>query len=1342
MDFACENCDHSFATNQNLIRHRKRCGIVPTRHNRFCCDHCHKSFSRKDALKRHIDSSHAVGGRLSPVNAVYDCGLCSKYFSAKDLLRKHRSHFHRANEKIVLYKSAHKKTCELYRRQLPKKMFLLREVINYLRSELISFMHRRLRTRGTYKLSFAVHIQFCQSEHVNKVIADGKVGERTKEIMFTYMRSETHEITLATNLSVQYTVMMEHIENQCDEFVSGGSGWVHIDTLFVDIEIGECLRLTGSCTDGLPHSVVRRKGSLTILEGKSSRKRKLHDNSADNGRKRARHSAEDEEHMQNVRAQRRRVDMDIYGYHDHGIYGCFYIAVASYFVGGHDAALLQNFIETRLKYTSMYSFPVNKISLFEEKNSHLDIAVNVLYKEDDDIFPCYASPRLTAKNKINILLFFKKTSEEIKDKEEGEVAGELHYVRIEDMSHLFAKPKLTKSGNRYIHKKLFCYNCFNSFYREHTLKQHMLWCHTKEGQIQIVPEKGDTVQFENRTKTFMNGYIFCFDFETLQCAPKKRCKCVDKKECVCKTIVETEMTAFAYSIVVVDRHGKVVDDISYVGEDADVRFIHAILDLEKRYLAKMKTVEPMVMTDSQKKEHDRTKICHICDKIILQNKVRDHDHISGEYIGAAHNGCNLRRKENLKIVGFSHNFSGFDSHIIIEALSKKPFANLSIEAIPLNTEKFKMLKLNSITMVDSLAFLNDSLERLVENLVASNHHFPILKQCWPDQKERELLLRKGVYPYEYVTSISKVLTTKKLPAKRRFYSRLRREHIADADYKHAKEVWAHFECQSLKDYTMLYCRADTYQLAEAVVQLRNTIYSNFKLDMSHYLSMPMITKDIMLKESGCKIELISDIDMLHWIKSNIRGGLSYVNTRYIDVEAERQERVKHGMKPDYSLLYVDANNLYGAAMRFPMPVGDYKWLKKRERENVLKNINSLTVEDATGYIFEVTLRYPKHLHRKHSSFPLAPHQLEITDEMLSNYASAAREKLTGGKKYKARKLTSTFLKRKHYVCHALNLKLYLHLGLEVEKVHKAISFRQERVLKDHVDMCTKNRASAPTTSLKNFWKLLNNSLYGKMIESGANKMDVKINYCRKQAIKRNTDPRYKGHKIIGENLSISFLRRKKNRLNSLWAVGFSILEISKYIMQLLFYKKLQPVFKNKVEVVMSDTDSFIVAVPAASADKAAAMLADVMDFSNYAPDHMLHSERVKNKTGYLKNEVPNDEIMRVAAIRSKVYATETRLKKISQKCKGVKKNVTKHLEFDAFHDLLKQFSSKNIEQFSIISKSHKNMLVRQKKTAVTSFDDKRFLLCAIHSVPYGSALIKKSKRLNQCYKCFKKWSIF
>ena len=141
------------------------------------------------------------------------------------------------------------------------------------------------------------------------------------------------------------------------------------------------------------------------------------------------------------------------------------------------------------------------------------------------------------------------------------------------------------------------------------------------------------------------------------------------------------------------------------------------------------------------------KACHICHGELKSDRVRDHDHQTGKFIGAAHNVCNLLRIEEKKIVGFAHNFSGYDSHILMKAIAQHK-DSLNLTAIPLNTEKFKMIKINNMVLLDSLAFLNASLDKLVENLTLSNHTFPILHQWMQREEERKLILRKGVFPYE------------------------------------------------------------------------------------------------------------------------------------------------------------------------------------------------------------------------------------------------------------------------------------------------------------------------------------------------------------------------------------------------------------------------------------------------------------------------------------------------------------------------------------------------------------------------------------------------------------------
>ncbi len=378
-----------------------------------------------------------------------------------------------------------------------------------------------------------------------------------------------------------------------------------------------------------------------------------------------------------------------------------------------------------------------------------------------------------------------------------------------------------------------------------------------------------------------------------------------------------------------------------------------------------------------------------------------------------------------------------------------------------------------IVLLDSMSFLNASLEKLVDTLKASKHDFPYMKQWIRDNALREKLLRKGVYPYEYVTGM-KVIKDKCLPPPWEFYSRLSMSDISREDYFHAKDVWDSFGCETLEDYTKLYCKADTYQLAEAIMELRESLFDEFKLDLCLYLSLPMMAKDIMLKHTGCRIGLMSDIEMIHMVKSNIRGGLSFVNNRYFNREEEKKTKGE-----DVSAVYVDANNLYGAAMRFPMPQGEFEWMDKKQIEqlDIEKDVNE---ESEIGYIFEVTLNYPEHLHLDHSSFPLAPHQMSITEKDLSQYAEETLSRLKKTKKHSAKKLTATFLKREKYVCHGLNLKLYLELGMELVEIHRGITFHQSRFLKPYIDMCTQKRAEASTKTRSNMMKLLSNSLYGKV----------------------------------------------------------------------------------------------------------------------------------------------------------------------------------------------------------------------------------------------------------------------
>ena len=256
-----------------------------------------------------------------------------------------------------------------------------------------------------------------------------------------------------------------------------------------------------------------------------------------------------------------------------------------------------------------------------------------------------------------------------------------------------------------------------------------------------------------------------------------------------------------------------------------------------------------------------------------------------------------------------------------------------------------------------------------------------------------------------------------------------------------------------------------------------------------------------------------------------------------------------------------------------------------------------------------------------------------------------------------------------------------------------------------------------------------------MIEGCEGRMDCRFNHDEASALKRFGDPLFKGMVICNEDLSISFHRKKEVKMNQNWAVGFTILELSKQIMQSLFYKVIKPRFGGRASVLMSDTDSFILHLPCATPDEAVRKLRDVMDFSNYSPGHSLHNASRKNRLGLLKNEVPNDTITEFVGVKSKVYAIRTRSGDVQSRAKGVKKAYRAKLGFGRFLECIERPAAQRVAQVSIQAKDHINMIVHSDRVAFTSFDDKRYLLCNRHSVPYGSRFQRLHAHTGKCHFC-------
>ena len=241
-----------------------------------------------------------------------------------------------------------------------------------------------------------------------------------------------------------------------------------------------------------------------------------------------------------------------------------------------------------------------------------------------------------------------------------------------------------------------------------------------------------------------------------------------------------------------------------------IEFLDAVKKWTHEIYERFRDKKPLALTSEEEYLYQEATKCWICGKSFQYEKeawkewkVRDHDHFTGEFRGAAHNKCNLRIQDRLVIPVIAHNLSKYDLKLFIRDLMKytdgKPnaiaksseeFIAVSIK-IEVNSKVKKDGKIryyyNTLRFIDSLKFLSAPLDKLVESSKSGctdpSENFPILKNYFPERYE--LLLRKGIYPYEYFTDCSKMLE-KKLPSKEAFYSKLKSSVITDEEYNYVK----------------------------------------------------------------------------------------------------------------------------------------------------------------------------------------------------------------------------------------------------------------------------------------------------------------------------------------------------------------------------------------------------------------------------------------------------------------------------------------------------------------------------------------------------------------------------
>ena len=250
--------------------------------------------------------------------------------------------------------------------------------------------------------------------------------------------------------------------------------------------------------------------------------------------------------------------------------------------------------------------------------------------------------------------------------------------------------------------------------------------------------------------------------------------------------------------------------------------------------------------------------------------------------------------------------------------------------------------------------------------------------------------------------------------------------------------------------------------ADLFEKFRTTCLEYYSLDLVHYYTTPGPAWDAALRMSRVYLQLY------HFVENSIRAGISMISNRHAQANSPSFPDTYDSSLPNQYLIYLDANNLYGCAM-FAL------------------KLQELPDDAEDGYIFEVDLHYPTHRHDRHDDYPLAPESLVIDRSMYSSTQQAVFPESAP-----QRKLTPNFRDKVKYVVHYRNLKLNLQLGLVVTKVQQVLTFKQSPWLKTYIDFNTRQRSLAGASFLKDFFKLMNNNVFGKTQENLRNRVSVEL----------------------------------------------------------------------------------------------------------------------------------------------------------------------------------------------------------------------------------------------------------
>ena len=421
-------------------------------------------------------------------------------------------------------------------------------------------------------------------------------------------------------------------------------------------------------------------------------------------------------------------------------------------------------------------------------------------------------------------------------------------------------------------------------------------------------------------------------------------------------------------------------------------------------------------------------------------------------------------------------------------------------------------------------------------------------------------------------------------------------------------------------------------------------------------------------------------------EQGVRGGITQAVRKYASANNKYMgDRFDPKSESSY-FQYLDVNNLYRWAMSQPLPTGGFKWVDVNPNE-----ISELATRTDKGYLLEVDVSYPKDLHDSHNDLPLICERMEING---------------------VEKLVPNLRDKKSYVIHIQTLNQALQHGLRLDRIHRVIEFDQLPWLKTYIDFNTQLRTAATNDFEKDFFKLMNNSVFGKTMENIRKHRNIKLVTTEEKYLHTVMKPNFKSGVLFGENLMGCEMGKIKVVMNKPVYIGQAILDLSKIVMYEFHYDYMVPTYGlEKLKLCYMDTDSLVYDIKTEDfyEDRANDVEAR-FDTSAYSKTDFrpLPISLNKKVIGLMKDELGGKIMTEFVALRPKLYSYRKLDGSEDKKCNGIKKCVVKKtLTFEDYKTCLFNDSTEYRSQLMFRSAKHEVHTIEVNKVALNRDDDKR-----------------------------------